>query len=287
MTDTEIDEGAWAELYVTGRLQGADLDRFEAHLVDCPGCLDRVDAAAKLGAAVGRASRAPAPAAPRRVRQHWARRVGEWSVLVAAVVLAVGSWVVARRARQAEAELAARLSATEQQLAQTRQQIDRAPAPSVSPAPSVPRAVSVPVLVLLATRGGDVPVLRLPEPAGGPHGGAGRSSPLLSLPGHAADPRRSGRLARHGCARLAGGGLRRARLRAHPSWRLSVAAGGNGTRWSLDSGRRSSLPDCAPRQTAIVLRPVALPFRVPERSAPCLVPPNPPQRATPSSSRRC
>ena len=164
MTDTEIDEGAWAELYVTGRLQGADLDRFEAHLVDCPGCLDRVDAAAKLGAAVGRASRAPAPAAPRRVRQHWARRVGEWSVLVAAVVLAVGSWVVARRARQAEAELAARLSATEQQLAQTRQQIDRAPAPSVSPAPSVPRAVSVPVLVLLATRGSDVPVLRLPEP---------------------------------------------------------------------------------------------------------------------------
>jgi hypothetical protein len=167
MIETEIDEGAWAERYVTGRLEGADLERFEAHLVDCPACLDRVDAAARLGAMLRRAEQAPLPAAaPRRARPHWARRVAGWSALAAAVVLAVGSWVVARRARQAEAELASRLSSTEQQLAQARQEIDRARAPVITPAPApaLPRSASVPVLVLLATRGSDVPVLRLPEP---------------------------------------------------------------------------------------------------------------------------
>jgi hypothetical protein len=166
MTETEIDDGAWAERYVTGRLDAAELAQFEAHLVDCPGCLDRVDAAAQLGAVLRRAEQAPVRVAtPRRVHRHWARRVAGWSTLAAAVVLAVGSWVVARRARQGEADLAARLGASEQQLAQARQEIDRAHHTVVPPAPAAaPRATSVPVLVLLATRGADVPVLRLPEP---------------------------------------------------------------------------------------------------------------------------
>ena len=167
MTETEIEEGAWAELYVTGRLAGGDLERFEAHLVDCPACLDRVDAAARLGAGLRRSQHRQAPVSPvRHIRPSWARRAAGWSVLAAATVLAVGSWVVARRARQSEAELASRLSTSQQQLAQARQELDRARPPVVSPppAPSVPRAVSVPVLVLLTTRGADLPVLRLPEP---------------------------------------------------------------------------------------------------------------------------
>jgi len=66
MTETEIDEDAWPERYVTGRLDAADLARFEAHLVDCPACLDRVDAAARLGVALRRTDQAPVPArAPR------------------------------------------------------------------------------------------------------------------------------------------------------------------------------------------------------------------------------
>lgn len=163
MTETEIDEGAWVERYVTGRLEASELARFEAHLVDCPTCLDRVDAAARLGAALRHGADAPSPF---RAPPRWAHRVGRWAsggLAVAAVALVVGSWVIAQRARRTESELSARLADTERQLAQARLEADRARVPLPSPPPA--RIARVPVLVLLATRGPDAPLLRLPEPA--------------------------------------------------------------------------------------------------------------------------
>src|SRR5262249_59262347 len=102
-----------------GGVEGGALARGEAHGVDGPAGLDGVDAAARLGVALRRTDQAPVPArAPRRSPTRWARRIAGWSALAAAVVLVVGSWVSAQRARRAEAELASRLSESERSVAQ-------------------------------------------------------------------------------------------------------------------------------------------------------------------------
>src|SRR5277367_4834015 len=70
-----IEDTTLPERYVTGRLDGPERARFEEHLVDCPICLERIEASEGLAAglkaisaSVGLATSASRP--PRR----WAHR---------------------------------------------------------------------------------------------------------------------------------------------------------------------------------------------------------------------
>ncbi len=169
MNHQGIEDSDRLDAYVTGRLEPEETAEIEGHLVDCPQCLARVEAAQgllggfhALGDELGAK---PSPAA----RPPWVRPTVVAVAALAAVAVAV-LWGAARErrleraleaeraaatsARQESSALAARLSAAE---------AARAPEPPVPVAAKGP----VPVLSLLATRGTDVPRLTLP-PAGTP-----------------------------------------------------------------------------------------------------------------------
>jgi putative zinc finger protein len=163
-----IEESDLVEAYVTNRLADAERAEFEAHLVDCPECLDRVEAAQGLAAGL-RALGPPAvlartPPSPRR----WP--VGPTSFALAAsvtTVLALG-WGVEERRRLGgaiEAERAAR-AAAEARAQELARRPPELPEPAVPVTPPARPPGPVPVLMLVATRGTDLPTLRLPRDGG-------------------------------------------------------------------------------------------------------------------------
>jgi hypothetical protein len=164
MNHLGIEDDDRLEAYVTGRMEEGERAELEAHVVDCPVCLGRVEAVQGLLRGIHALDgELPRPEQPARSR--WLRRAAIAVVALAAVALAV-LWGAARersleRALEAEraagvtsrqelAALAARLSAAES-----------ARTPERSAPPSVPTG-RVPVLSLITTRGTDVPTLALP-----------------------------------------------------------------------------------------------------------------------------
>ena len=168
MDHQRIEDGSVVEAYVTDRLGEAERAAFEAHLVDCPACLDQVEAAQGVAAGL-RALGSPAPSvrtlpAPRR----WSAGTAGWALaasIAAVVALGWGTSEHRRLGRAIEAEREARAAAEARANELARQPSPR-PEP-VAPVPATRPPGPVPVLTLVATRGADLPTLKLP-PDGGP-----------------------------------------------------------------------------------------------------------------------
>lgn len=169
MNHQGIEDSDRLEAYVTGRLGSEESAELEAHLVDCPQCLARVEAVQGLLGGFHALGEKQAAEPVRPARSPWARRAA-FTIAALAAVAVVVLWggsrerrleraleaerVAGATARQEVAALAARLSAAE---------TARPPEPSTPSAPKGP----VPVLSLIATRGAELPTLALP-PSGTP-----------------------------------------------------------------------------------------------------------------------
>ena len=280
MTETEIDDGAWAERYVTGRLGESDLALFEAHLVDCPACLDRVDAAARLGAALRRSEHLPSRVAstpPRRT--HWARRAASWSAAAVAMALAVGAGVTAQNARRSEAELAARLADAQAQLAVALRDAERAREAPLSPPPvwTPPAQHGSPSWCWWRPAGPSSQCFVSPSRASRScsrwSGKTLPASPSIGPPCRPAPERPSGK------TRLRPARGRRSSWVSIPRcFRLGSTAsrwkgrpgGIAGARWAIIGSGRFPPPQCDSAAVG------STPLRHTERSSPCLAPPNTP-----------
>jgi hypothetical protein len=164
-----IEDTALTERYVTGRLEGLERALFEEHLVDCPVCLQRIEASEGLAAGLKAASVpiAKPASAQSPSRRSWAHRT-TWllsgacaaSLLAALLTNArlgrVGSEVALEKAANVEAR--AQLNAAQQQLAHERTAREAAEA-RLGAQQQTP--VHIPLLALVATRGATVPALEL------------------------------------------------------------------------------------------------------------------------------
>lgn len=170
MHDTDMDEGAWVERYVTGRLDADETARFEAHFLDCPLCLERLEAAQRLRAGLQQLAREDARPTPRRHKARWAVRAGWVTAGACAAGLLAAVLTTWQRARRAESELAAQRADSRQQLADARAaaQSERTARERLQASllEQQGRPVHVPVLALVTTRGGEVPELELPPTPG-------------------------------------------------------------------------------------------------------------------------
>ncbi len=177
MEHAQFDKSDTAERYVAGRLSVEERAGFEAHLIDCSSCLDRIEAAEALRAGLARvAGREQPRLLP--FRMSWRSRPPAIALaLAASVVLLLGVSVVlsmaARRAERAlEAERAAaartahRLGDVEQKLgaaeAEVRQEREARSALEGQLARERRPQLQVPVFALIATRGEEREALRLP-----------------------------------------------------------------------------------------------------------------------------
>lgn len=160
MDHRSIEDSDLVEAYATGRLGAAERAEFEVHLVDCPDCLDRVEAAQGLAAGLRALGPAPVAAPPQQKQGGWSAATG-WALAASVAALLAFGWGVTdrRRLEQAiETERAAR-STAEARARELAQQPREAPAPVAPRAPTPPGPV--PVLTLVATRGPDLPTLEV------------------------------------------------------------------------------------------------------------------------------
>ncbi len=166
MNHQGIEETDRVEAYVTDRLGAAERAEFEAHLLDCPECLGRVEAA--QGLLVGlHGLREELPALPPRAAQtRWLRRMAIPLAFAAAlgVVLLWGERRELRMERALAEERAARVT-DRQKLEAMSSRLAEIEAARVADRPAVAAAPGrVPVLSLMATRGTSLPTLALPAP---------------------------------------------------------------------------------------------------------------------------
>jgi hypothetical protein len=159
MNHAHIDAHDIRSRYAAGRLTGDEETAFEAHLVDCPDCIESLECEAGLRAglrAVNAESAGSAVPSGRRAGL-WTVSPRPWLLQAAAVLLVasamgLGVWLTrssadlretraARDEGQRRAALAeASVAALQRELADVRQRVSDAPAPQ-PPAPVVPAAV--------------------------------------------------------------------------------------------------------------------------------------------------
>ncbi len=170
MDHLQIEAGGTVERYVAGTLPSEERDRFEAHLVDCPACLDHVETAERIRS--GLATSAPA----RKVRPSRPRALVPALAFAAGVALALVPAAFAvrdlRRARSdleaagaARAEVDRRLPRAGEEVA--RERVERQAAQAKLAELSRPGAAAVALLVASRGAGGAAPeaVLRIPKDA--------------------------------------------------------------------------------------------------------------------------
>jgi hypothetical protein len=179
MEHAHFDESDTAERYVTGRLSAEERAGFEAHFVDCPRCLDRIEVAEGLRKGIARvaAREEPRPLSfriPRRSRPPAIAMALAASVLVllgASVGLSLRTARRAKTALEAERTTAAqtvqRLGDVEQKLgvaeAAVRQERQARSALEEELARERRPQLQVPVFALIATRGEEKETLQLPS----------------------------------------------------------------------------------------------------------------------------
>ncbi|HUM10651.1 MAG TPA: hypothetical protein VLT82_06850 [Myxococcaceae bacterium] len=171
---SEWHETSVPEEYATGRLSPERRPSFEAHLVGCTECLDRVESAERMRDGFLTLERRTPAAEARRAQRlappRWAARTRLAVGLAAAAAFAGLVWASSLRIRTVEQRLAEKtdaLARTEAELARARSQLEHAPGrPPESRGSSLTSsgATAVPVLALLTTRGAQVPTLTLPPP---------------------------------------------------------------------------------------------------------------------------
>jgi hypothetical protein len=160
MDHRSIEDSDLVEAYVTGRLGTTERADFEAHLVDCPDCLDRVEAAQGLAAGLRALGPPPVTAPAEQRRGRWSATAG-WALAASVAALLALGWGVTERSRleqAVETERAAR-SAAEARARELAQHPPE-PAPPVATRPTSP-AGPIPVLTLVATRGAELPTLEV------------------------------------------------------------------------------------------------------------------------------
>src|SRR5262245_43099411 len=164
MNHQGIEETDLVEAYVTDRLGPDERAEFEAHLVDCPECLGRVEAAqGLLGGLHGLREELPATPAPGG-RTRWLPRVAIPLAIAAALAVALlwGERHELRMERALAEERAAR-AADRQKIEALSSRLAEIEAARAEDRPATATALGrVPVLSLLATRGTDLPTLALP-----------------------------------------------------------------------------------------------------------------------------
>jgi hypothetical protein len=178
MDHAHYDESDTAERYVTGRLSAEERAGFEAHFVDCPHCLDRIEAAQGLREGIARAavreeSRPLLFRMPRRSRPPAIALALAASVLMLlGASLGLSLWTARRAETALEAEHTAAAQA-KKQLAEAEQRLGAAEAAAEQErqARSALEAqlakerrpqLAVPVFALIATRGDEKETLQLP-----------------------------------------------------------------------------------------------------------------------------
>jgi hypothetical protein len=158
-----VHESSLPEEYATGRLSSEQTTPFEAHLVTCPECQDRVRLAERLWQGMHDVE----TAGGRAHRPRWATRGGWVLAAVASAAAVAAVWIGAQRVRSAEQALAserASLAHAETLLAEARAEVEKARRTAqVAPPPGGP-VTRIPVLALVTIRGGQVPSVQLPPP---------------------------------------------------------------------------------------------------------------------------
>ena len=165
MDHTPISEGDLAERYATDRLAAEERAAFEAHLVDCAECLDRVEAAQGLVAGFRGLPGETVRSEARRARPRWAVRAG-WAVAAAAAVAMAVVWGTRERDRLEQQLVAERDARNTLEVRLREAQAEAEAARNVQAKPPQRTPAQVPDLTLVATRGTGPPALRLPaEPS--------------------------------------------------------------------------------------------------------------------------
>jgi hypothetical protein len=168
MDHQRIEDGSVVEAYVTDRLGETERTEFETHLVECPKCLDQVEAAQDLAAGLRALGSPAASVGTLPTLRRWSTAVLGWALAASVfAVLAIGWGVKEQRRLRLVAQAAERQAAAAE--ARADELARQAPEPRVPEAPvnpSVRPPGPVPVLTLLATRGTDLPTLKLPREGG-------------------------------------------------------------------------------------------------------------------------
>jgi hypothetical protein len=160
-----IDESDRVEAYVTGRLGQEERDQFEAHLVDCPECLARVEAAQGLLRGLRALDARSAAGSSPTGGQRWARRAeGALAVLGASAVVLLWGASRERRLESALAEERAARAGERQEIAALTSRLAAMEAQRKEERDAYARASGgIPVVSLVATRGSPIPTLALPR----------------------------------------------------------------------------------------------------------------------------
>ncbi len=171
---SEWHETSVPEEYATGQLSAERRPSFEAHLVGCSECLDRVESAERMrDGFLTLEQRTPAAEARRAQRRAPPRRATRMRLAVGLAATAAFAgllWASSLRIRKVEQRLAEKtdaLARTEAELARARSQLEQAPTRAPKTGVGAPRSsggTPVPVLALLTTRGAQLPTLTLPSP---------------------------------------------------------------------------------------------------------------------------
>src|SRR5262249_45129696 len=170
MENPHLEESDLVERYVSGRLPVEERERFEAHFVDCPECLERIEMAEGLRRGLSQvAPREP----PRVVALPLIRRPRLPTMALAASIvlaLAIPLALALRDAGRAKGDLQATQTAAadlRQKLEAAQSSLQREKEAHSALEAELARArqpqLTVPVFALITTRGEEMQALRLPR----------------------------------------------------------------------------------------------------------------------------
>ncbi len=143
MKHPEIDEEAVVDRYVAGKLSAAECERFEAHFLNCPACIQGIEDAERLQRGLSLAAAEDVVARQTILSVAWHAVRSRTGLAMAAAMLVMGL-IPASFLWQRAGRLGADLDAARRALAEERR----------------PR-LNTPILALVATRAGEQPLQQI------------------------------------------------------------------------------------------------------------------------------